>query len=190
MVHLIPLSDAPQGSAEWLEARKKGVGTTDASAAIGLSPWKTPLELWEEKLGQGEEFKGNWFTSQGSAMEPVLRQHYADTFQVEVKNADCVLRHPEYDFVLASPDGFTEDRLTEFKTSASRKSWGDVGTDEIPKHYMIQVQQAMFVTGFEVCDVGVSFAGMEPVYYEVRSDAEIQDLILRDVMEFLSLIHI
>ena len=37
--------------AEWLEARKDGLGASDAAALLGLSPWKTNVQLWEEKCG-------------------------------------------------------------------------------------------------------------------------------------------
>ena len=36
---------------EWLEARKDGLGASDAAALLGLSPWKTNVQLWEEKCG-------------------------------------------------------------------------------------------------------------------------------------------
>ena len=36
---------------EWLEARKSCVGGSDAAAIIGLSPYKSNVDLWEEKVG-------------------------------------------------------------------------------------------------------------------------------------------
>jgi putative phage-type endonuclease len=38
--------------AEWLEVRKTGIGGSDAAAAVGLSPYKSPLELWLEKTNR------------------------------------------------------------------------------------------------------------------------------------------
>ena len=186
MPHIIPLSNAPQGSEEWLQARKSGIGSTDSAAAVGLSQWKTPLQLWEEKTGAVDgTVEDNWYMARGRALEPVIRQHYADTYGVEVKNFDGVLRHPEFAFVLASLDGFTEQgRMTEFKTASSGKGWGEPGSDEIPKQYIVQVQHAMLVTGFDVCDVGVSIMGGEPRYYEVRADQELQTMLLSDIRFF------
>lgn len=37
---------------EWLQIRNRGLGSSDAAAAIGLSPYKSPLELWLEKTGR------------------------------------------------------------------------------------------------------------------------------------------
>lgn len=38
-------------SPEWLEFRKTGIGGSDAAAILGLSPFKTNVEVWEEKVG-------------------------------------------------------------------------------------------------------------------------------------------
>ena len=32
---------------EWLQVRRNGIGGSDAAAALGLSPWKSALELWQ-----------------------------------------------------------------------------------------------------------------------------------------------
>ena len=35
---------------EWLEFRKTGIGGSDASVVCGINRYKTPIELWMEKL--------------------------------------------------------------------------------------------------------------------------------------------
>lgn len=37
---------------QWLEVRKGGIGSSDAAAAVGMNPYKSPLELWLEKTGR------------------------------------------------------------------------------------------------------------------------------------------
>lgn len=39
------------GSSEWLYFRRTGIGGSDASAVLGLNPWKSNVELYKEKLG-------------------------------------------------------------------------------------------------------------------------------------------
>lgn len=178
-MHGVIFSDAPQGSKEWLEARSKGIGSTDAAVIMGVNKYKTPLELYEEKKGNAPELEDNWFMARGRALEPVLRQHYADTHGKEVKNVPGIVRHPEHKFMLASLDGFTDDgRLTEFKTATVNHGWGEEGSDEVPPAYLVQVQHAMIVTGLKVADVGVSIGGGEPKYYEVPADEELQQMII------------
>lgn len=44
-----PLVIVCKDRAEWLEARRDGLGASDAAAVLGISPWKTNVQLWEEK---------------------------------------------------------------------------------------------------------------------------------------------
>jgi predicted phage-related endonuclease len=37
---------------QWLEVRHGGIGSSDAATAVGLNPYKSPLELWAEKTGR------------------------------------------------------------------------------------------------------------------------------------------
>jgi len=39
---------------EWLEERKNGIGGSDAATILGLNPYKTNIDLWEEKTGRKE----------------------------------------------------------------------------------------------------------------------------------------
>ena len=58
----------------WLNERRKGIGGSDVAAIIGLSPWTTPLDIYEQKLGialPSEETEAMYW---GTALEPAIRQ--------------------------------------------------------------------------------------------------------------------
>ena len=38
----------------WLKLRKAGIGGSDAAAILGMTPWKSPYQLWLEKTGEVE----------------------------------------------------------------------------------------------------------------------------------------
>ena len=38
--------------AEWLEARRNGIGGSDAAAIAGLNRWRSPVAVWLDKTGQ------------------------------------------------------------------------------------------------------------------------------------------
>ena len=42
------------GSPEWKAFRRTGIGGSDAAAILGLSPFKSNIEVWEEKVGLRE----------------------------------------------------------------------------------------------------------------------------------------
>ena len=165
--------------AKWLEERRKGIGGSDIAAIMGLSPWKTAYQVYQEKRKEVGEWEGNTATDWGRRLEPAIRQWYSDQTGRSVKLPDQILYHKKYPFMLASLDGFTDDRrIVEIKTSRISKGWGDPGTNEIPDYYALQCQHYMLVTGFEVTDVPVSIGGGSPELYEVPEDKELQEMIL------------
>lgn len=179
MFHAIALEKAAQGTPEWKAARKRGIGGSDAAAAIGVDNYRTPFDLYQEKLDLVPGFDGNWFTQRGTALEPVIRQHYAEKFGREVRIPDSILQHPEHKFMICSLDGFSDDgRIAEFKTATSYRGWGQDGTDQIPHNYLVQVQHNLAVTGAQVADLGVSIAGGEPRYFTIEADPELQGMII------------
>ena len=52
MKGLIIAKTADMQKSDWLALREKGIGGSQAAAAIGLSRWQDPLTLWAEKTGR------------------------------------------------------------------------------------------------------------------------------------------
>lgn len=170
---------------EWLKDRMTGIGGSDAPAALGLSQWKTPYALWQEKRGEGIEIEDSESMLWGRALEPVIRQQYAERTGRTVRLPDGIIRHPQIDFMLANVDGVTDDqRVLEIKTARTSQDWGEPGTDEIPQVYLVQVQHYLAVTGFAVADVATLIGGSDFRLYEVPADAELQEMIIEGEREF------
>lgn len=156
---------------QWLEERRQGIGGSDVAAILGLSPWKTPFQLYQEKRGESGDFSGNDRTDWGSRLEPTIRQWYADTTGRVVMVPNGIIKSPQHPYMQASLDGLTEcGRIVEIKTARSGQDWGEPGTDAIPEYYLTQVHHYMAVTGLEVADVPVSIGGAPPVLYQVTRD--------------------
>ena len=64
--------------AQWLVGRCRGIGGSEAAAAIGRSPWKTALTLWKEKTGAqaAPDLSGNEAVELGRRMEPAIRDFF------------------------------------------------------------------------------------------------------------------
>ncbi len=179
------LTTAPQGSNEWLAARKAGIGGSDAAAALGISKWKTPLEVYREKVGESDGQPDNWFMARGRAMEPVIRQQYADETGEAVRICDGIFQHAQHSFMLFSADGITESgKLFEAKTANSKIGWGDEGSDQVPHEYLVQVQHGLAVTGLSEADIAVSFFGNSPVIFHIPARPDIQEMIIEGEREF------
>lgn len=171
----------------WLAERRTGIGGSDVAAMLGLSRWKTPLALYQEKRGElvpnedDETEAMRW----GRYLEPVVRQAYADRTGRAVKVLGDILRHPQHGHMIANLDGFTDcGRVFEAKTARTAEGWGEPGTDDVPQPYLLQVQHYLEVTGFEVADVAVLIGGSDFRIYEVPADRELQDMLIDAEAEF------
>lgn len=172
---------------EWLEARRSGIGGSDAAAAVGISPWVTPFQLYLDKTEGCEPVESDamhW----GTVLEPVIRREYAEVTGRDVLVPEKAFHWEKWPIAFAHVDGLARTnplpRLIECKTARSDRDWGEPGTDEIPDHYMAQVQHCLMVLGLEVADVAVLFGGSDFRLYEVPADRELQELIADAEREF------
>jgi len=177
---------------DWLEARRTGIGGSDVAAILGISKYKTPLSVYQEKRGELAPQADNGPMRWGRYLEPVVRQAYADETGREVRLPTELIRHPQHDFMIANIDGVVVDerRLFEAKTARSGDGWGEPGTDQIPQAYLLQVQHYMTVTALPIADVAVLIGGSDFRIYEVRADAELQDMLVDAEREFWQAVQI
>lgn len=170
---------ATSDRAAWLQQRRAGIGGSDVAAILGMSPWRTPLEVYLDKRGEAAPDFDNESMIWGRALEPVIRQQYAERTGREVAVPASILVHPKHEFMLANLDGVTDDdRVLEVKTARSGQDWGEPGSAEIPEVYALQVQHYLAVTGFVVADVAVLIGGSDFRIYEVPADPELQGLMI------------
>ena len=170
-----------------LEARKKGIGGSDAGAILGVSPWKTPLQVYMDKVGAADPIQDNDSMFWGRTLEPVIRQRYADVTNRKVVVPDTLITHPKFEFMIGNLDGITSDnRVLEIKTARSAEGWGEPGSNEIPDSYMIQVQHYMLITAIPVADVAVLIGGSDFRIYEIPAEPELMELMIEKETGFWS----
>ena len=113
--------------AEWLEVRRKGIGSSDCAAACGLNPYMSMLELWMIKTGRiqqniEDESEGPAPLYWGKQLEPLVAEYYSMHTNYKVRRVNAVLQHPDADkhFMLANLDysvvGSDEVQILECKT--------------------------------------------------------------------------
>lgn len=144
----------------WLKLREGGIGGSDASAIVGLNPYKSNVDLFLEKTGRAvrEDISDKAHVIYGVRAEPLIRGLFSlDYPEYEVAHYDHrVLRSHSHPFLLASLDGELVDRrdgrrgVLEIKTtsilqSSQREKWNH----RIPDNYYIQVLHYLLVTGWD-----------------------------------------
>lgn len=145
--------------ASWLDARRCGIGGSDAAAILGLSPHKSNVDLFEEKTGQRlpEDISDKPYVRYGTHAEPLIRSLFGlDYPEYEIfHHENRILRSKSYPFLQASMDGELLDPagrwgILEIKTCNIIRStqWGD-WKDRIPDHYYAQILHYLLVTGYQ-----------------------------------------
>ncbi|MBT2866341.1 YqaJ viral recombinase family protein [Chromobacterium violaceum] len=172
----------------WLKIRQLGIGSSDAAAAIGLSPYKCALSLWLEKTGRKvpEDLAQKEPVLWGTILEPVLAGVYAQRTGRRVRRVNAVLQHAEHPFMLANLDrevvGVDAGVGTlEIKTASYHcaPQW----EDGIPIAYQCQVLHQMAVTGHAWADVAALIGGQDFRIYRIDRDKDkIADLIEREAL--------
>jgi len=163
---------------EWLEWRRKGIGGSDAAVVLGLSPWRSRLDLWLEKTGQFVEEEDNEAMYWGRVLEDIVAAEFSKRTGLKVRRRNAILQHPEYSFMLANIDRLIvgEKAGLECKTTSAFKA--DDWEDQIPEYYYCQVQHYMAVTGFNEWWLAVLIGGNRFVFKKVTRDNDfIQELI-------------
>lgn len=164
----------------WLEARLKGIGASDAAAAVGLSPYKSPFQLWSEKTGRaaptGETEAMRW----GHKLQRVIGEEFEEETGRPVQPAGefVIYEHPESGILLATLDFFqykgagATTGVLEAKTAGYAKK--DDWQDTAPLHYIVQVQHQLLVTGLPYGSIAALIGGQRFVWKDIAPDVEFQ----------------
>ena len=144
---------------EWLQHRSNYIGGSDASAILGMNPYRTNIELWQIKTGQlvPEDISEKPYVKYGTEAERYLRALFEldyQEYEVEYVENNMFLNE-KYPFAHASLDGWLTDQdgrkgILEIKTtnilqSMQKEKWNH----RIPDNYYIQILHYLMVTEFD-----------------------------------------
>jgi len=170
------------------EDRHTYLGGSDAGAVLGLSPWKSRYELWQQKVGQApavsdEESEVMWWGTQLEA--PIAARYELETGRKTYLPAGQ--RHEEHPFLVAHIDRAVlaePQRIVECKyVTRGSDDWGEPGTDHVPGHYLAQCHHYLAVADAEVCDLAVMMHGRLRIY-EIHRSAEFEAFLLDNEVRF------
>lgn len=140
-----------QGTPEWYAWRDTGLGASYAPIIMGVSPHRTPYQLWAELTGNGPAQEENAAMRRGTALEPEARRLYEAQTGNIAEPVCC--EHPELPWMLASLDGADMDgtRIVEIKTHG-KDDHESVLAGRIPDKDYPQVQHQLAVSGARCVD--------------------------------------
>ena len=173
---------AEQRSPEWHALRAEGITATDATVIAGLSPYKTPYQLWAEKTGKAQPTPVGAAAHRGIILEDAVARFYEEETGTELRKSNGVVRLTEQPWAMASLDRTVvgQPGLVEIKTSASRR-WS---LYPVPPEVQAQVQWQMFVTGAPWIDVVALLGGLVFRIERVKADTKLQGELYNRAIAF------
>lgn len=170
---------------EWLKARMKGIGGSDAAAIAGLNKWKSPIGVYLDKVGQAPEDTAGEAAYWGNVMEDIVAQEFSRRTGLRVRRRNAILQHPEHSFMLANVDrlivGAREGLECKTASEYLKDMWEG---EEIPASYLLQCQHYMAVTGYEAWHIAVLIGGNKFVYKRVERDEELIKYLIKIEKDF------
>ncbi len=178
--------------------RRSFIGGSDTAAILGVSPWKTPLTLWQEKTGkvlpvEPSKAKQKIF-ERGKMLEPIVLQMVVNKLEeqghtVEIVATNKYYTDEEHDFLRCEIDFELiidgEHINGDCKTAHgfARKAWGEEETEEVPIYYAAQFMHGLMITKRQRCIVAV-LIGLDDVaiYWVNRDDKTVAAIRAKEVM--------
>ena len=175
-----------QGSQAWLDFRQNGIGASEiASIAEIKGAFSKRINTLTEKLGQKRmlsAFEQNIF-AQGHAWEIAVR----DAINAEgFTFAPAVVVSTENERFFASLDGLdaSKEIILEVKSVVNAPKFEQY-KNEVPAHYMAQVQWQLMVTKYATAILAFVHDG-EVVRHEIKPDPIYQDILAQAGIKFLA----
>lgn len=173
-----------QRSEAWKIWRRSHLGSSDAAAILGVSPWKSPLELYYEKTSNQEITENsNFAMRRGVELEPLaLAKFEAETGYLMTP---AVKVHPRIPFMSASLDGLEIENKCAVEIKCSGKVDHALALKgQVPEKYMPQLQHIM-----SVCDLWeiyyMSYVSDEDfIIFKVKYDHDYTTRLLQAELEF------
>jgi putative phage-type endonuclease len=165
---------------EQLEFRRNGIGGSDVAAIFGISRWKTPVDIYLEKIGEAPIRKETEWQYMGKKIESIIAEVFQEKTGKEVCNPIGTSIHPEKTFMIANIDRqiVGESAILECKNTMLSHGWGDEGSDEIPDEYLLQVAHYTIVKNVDRAYIAVLIAGNSFRTYTYERNERLESTII------------
>jgi putative phage-type endonuclease len=181
--------------------RTKSLGGSDVGAVLGLSKYRSAVDVWMEKTGKEVGVRDSLPLRFGQFAEAFVASEYALATGLSLVTHDAAVIHPEYEYMHGHIDRFvvsgdlpligedgriTASRILECKTANpfAQSEWGEAGSDQVPLSYLVQCVWYMMLTNIDRTDLAVLFGNADFRIYEIGRDLELEQMVLERAKSF------
>lgn len=176
------------GSPEWLEQRRSGIGGSEIASVLNISPYKSALTLFYEKLGALPEQEATIPMKLGNYLESGIIQLFREEYPtIKVYPGNYTFASVEDSRFRANPDAIIEDdfgNLAILEIKHTGNYWS-----ELPVHYRYQVLWYQYVTGLHNPATVYAVTGGFVRAFTVDYDESLMEVVKGAVGAFCGLIE-
>jgi len=173
----------------FLQARQRGLGGSDIGAILGISPFKTAVDVFLDKTNPHPKDIQTELTRWGQALEPVIAQRFAQDHGMKVIRPETSAQHPQHPWMIAHLDGIivhdTPGVLEVKNVNAfGAKAWGNEGSDEVPLPYVAQCAWYMAIKNYDYAVIAALFGGNDYREFRLERDRELEQHLIEKGQAF------
>lgn len=165
----------------WLEWRQEGLGASDAPVLLGISPYTTLYQLWEEKVF-GKKETSNYAMERGKKIEPLALRFFREDQAIDLEE-QVLATHSEHWWMRATLDGYNKENgiVVEAKSC--------INLPEKPREdHIAQVQWQM-----EVMEVDFAYLvyhnEQDGIIFRLDKDNEMVALLIEKGKKFMEMVE-
>lgn len=171
-----------QARQDW---RPWGVGGSDIGALLGLSAYRSALDVWLDKVSPEDRTRSVTSLPMrfGSHLEPFVAGEYERLTGHTTRMHEATLRHPEHPELFGHVDRIAtlagnspQDIVLECKTCSAFRAgeWGDAWSDQVPPDYLAQCLWYLGLTDYEEAHLAVLLGNTDLRVYRIKRDREVE----------------
>lgn len=172
----------------WLKERKNYIGGSDIAAILGLSQYRSAIDVYLDKLSPETDNNMSEAAKWGILLEDTVAKVYEQKTDLKVELEPNVIYHPEHKFLAANIDRWVDDKkyILECKTTSfmNSKGWGEQYTDQVPESYLCQVAHYAAICDVPKIDIAVLIGGQDFRIYTYNRNKEFEDKIIKIACNF------
>lgn len=176
--------------------RPWGIGGSDIGAIVGLSPYKSAVDVWLDKVGRKDASSHQAIHLRfGQHLEPFVAKEYERVTGHVTVGLPQTLHHKSHPHLFAHVDRLVSkggravidpngtvctDTLLECKTASAFSSdqWGAEWSDQVPPAYIAQCAWYMAITGCSEAHLAVLLGNSDFRVYRLLRDTELEEALI------------
>ena len=94
-----------QDRTDWLNERRKGIGGSDVAAVLGLNPWRTPLDVYKDKVGESDKkVSDEEAVHFGTILEDLVAKEFQSRTGMKIQKVNHQFSDKENPWMIANID--------------------------------------------------------------------------------------